>query len=59
MGGGYVVYSDGRFEGGPITSVEFTNNRMGYGRWGHASINQSELVWDSNVDDLTGAEVDP
>ena len=33
-GGGYTVYSDGRFDGGPITGVQFINNVMGKGHCG-------------------------
>jgi hypothetical protein len=59
LGGGYTVYSDGRFDGGPITDVAFTNNRIGYGHWGHASIDESDPTWSGNVDDQTGATIAP
>jgi hypothetical protein len=54
LGGGYTVYSDGQFSGGPITNVTFSNNRMGRGYWGYASIVKNNPVWTGNVDDVTG-----
>ena len=57
LGGGYTVYSDGRFDGGAITGVQFTNNRIGYGRWGYASISVYDPLWTGNVDDQTGKAI--
>ncbi len=57
LGGGYTVYSDGRFKGGPITGVRFTGNRLGRGKWGYASISVFDVVWSGNVDDKTGATI--
>lgn len=57
LGGGYTVYSDGRFKGGPISDVSFQDNRLGKGQWGYASISQSQPEWSGNVDDLTGATI--
>lgn len=54
LGGGYTVYSDGQFSGGPITNVTFSNNRLGRGYWGYASIVRNTPVWTNNVDDVTG-----
>jgi hypothetical protein len=59
LGGGYTVYSDGRFTGGPITGVQYTNNRIGYGQWGYALIANNDPVWSGNVDDATGKTATP
>lgn len=57
LGAGYVVYSDGRFSGGTISGVSFTNNRLGDGYWGYASIDVYNPVWSGNVDNTTGAVI--
>jgi hypothetical protein len=57
VGGGYTVYSDGRFKGGAISGVSFTNNRMGKGRWGYSAFEKNRPVWRGNVDDKTGADL--
>ena len=44
-GGGYTVYSDGRFDGGAISGVSFTNNLMGEGTWGYAGFWNSSPAW--------------
>jgi hypothetical protein len=54
VGGGFTVYSDGQFSGGSITGVRFTNNRLGRGYWGYASIVNNSPTWTNNVDDVTG-----
>lgn len=59
LGGGYTVYSDGRFSGGPVTKVTFVGNRMGRGYWGFASIAASTPSWSGNIDDVTGRPVTP
>lgn len=59
LGAGYVVYSDGRFDGGPITGVAFTGNRMDNGHWGYASIDNNKPVWSGNVDHSSGASIQP
>ena len=51
MGGGYTVYSDGQFSGGSITGVSFTNNRLGKGEYGYASIVKNTVAWSGNVDE--------
>jgi hypothetical protein len=43
-GGGYTVYSDGRFSGGDITGVEFSYNRMEMGVYGYASIDNNTII---------------
>jgi hypothetical protein len=53
-GGAYTVYSDGQFDGGPITGVQFTNNRMEKGEYGYASIENNTVVDRGNVDAITG-----
>lgn len=57
LGGGYTVYSDGRFKGGTVSGVSFTNNRMGKGRWGYSAFEKNSPVWRGNVDDRTGADL--
>ena len=57
LGGGYTVYSDGQFTGGSITNVTFSNNRLGRGYWGYASIVKNTPIWTNNVDDTAGAAV--
>jgi hypothetical protein len=54
IGGGYTVYSSAQFDGGPVTGVSFTNNRLGQGKWGYASIVKNTPVWRGNVDHATG-----
>lgn len=58
IGGGYSVYSDGQFAGGPISGVSFTNNQLGKGRWGYSSFVKNNPVWRNNVDDVTGRNLD-
>jgi parallel beta-helix repeat protein len=53
-GGGYTVYSDGQFGGGTISGVSFTNNVLGIGRYGYASIRSNIPVWQGNIDDVSG-----
>jgi Ca2+-binding RTX toxin-like protein len=45
-GGGYTIYSDGRFSSSdPITGVQITNNYLGQGYWGYyAFFNNTPLV---------------
>lgn len=59
LGAGYTVYSDGRFDGGSITGVSFTGNRIDNGHWGYASIDQNTPVWTGNVDHSSGAVIQP
>jgi hypothetical protein len=59
LGGGYIVYSAAAFDGGPISGISFTNNRMGNGQWGYASIEGNTPVWTGNVDNTTGATIRP
>jgi hypothetical protein len=54
IGGGYTVYSDAQFNGGPVTGVSFTANRLGKGKWGYGSIVKNTPVWRDNVDNVTG-----
>jgi len=55
IGGGYTVYCDGQFGGGPLTNISFTNNVMGEGQWGYGSIESPcNPTWSGNVDDRTG-----
>jgi hypothetical protein len=56
-GGGYTVYSDGQFGGGTISGVSFTNNTLGRGQYGYASIRYNTPVWQANVDGVTGRPV--
>jgi hypothetical protein len=57
VGGGYTVYSDGQFAGGSITGVSFTNNVLGKGYYGYASIVRNTPVWSGNTDATTGRPV--
>jgi len=57
VGGGYTVYSDGRFNSSVISGVSFTNNRIGKGYWGFASINGPRAVWTGNVDATSGTAI--
>lgn len=51
VGGGYTIYSDGQFNGGPMTGVEITNNRVGGGYWGDLNANSTSPVYTGNVRD--------
>jgi hypothetical protein len=53
VGGGYTVYSDGQFDGGSITGVSFTNNKLGRGQYGYASVVKNKPVWTNNTDATT------
>jgi len=57
LGGGYTVYSDGQFTGGSITGVSFTNNVLGKGYYGYASVVNNTVVWSGNTDATTGKAV--
>lgn len=59
MGGGYTVYSDGRFSGGTIKNVSITNNRFVKGHWGYASIDVYQPTWSNNLDHTTGNVIKP
>ena len=58
VGGGYTVYSDGQFGGGTISGVSFTNNVLGIGQYGYASIRSNTPVWQGNIDDVSGRLVE-
>lgn len=51
VGGGYTVYSDGQFNGGPISGVSFTNNHMGAGQWGAYTFTGNSPVNQNNAND--------
>lgn len=51
VGGGYTVYSDAQFKGGPISGVSFTENRMGRGGWGFTAFNKNRPIFVGNVYD--------
>jgi hypothetical protein len=57
LGGGYTTYVDGRFSGGSITNVAYTNNRIGGGHWGYASVDVYDPIWSGNVDAATGKTI--
>lgn len=57
LGGGYTVYSDGQFSGGSISGVSFTNNQLGKGQFGYASIQNNTVEWSGNVDESSGQAV--
>lgn len=54
VGGGYTVYADGQFSGGEISNVSFSNNRLGKGYYGYASVNRNSPEWAGNIDDVLG-----
>jgi hypothetical protein len=56
-GGAYTVYSDGQFEGGQISDVQFTYNRVEMGVYGYASIEYNTVVDIGNVDAFTGEPI--
>lgn len=51
VGGGYTIYVDGQFKGGPISGVSITNNRMGKGFYGTTNFNKTSPVYTGNLDD--------
>ena len=57
IGGGFTVYSDGQFSGGPIKEVKITNNRMGKGGYDYVLIRNNSAVFAGNVDDVTGKPI--
>ena len=57
VGGGYTVYSDGQFSGGSISGVSFTNNVLGKGYYGYASIVGNSPAWSGNTDATSGKAV--
>lgn len=57
-GGGYTVYSDAQFSGGPITGVQVINNRFGQHQYGYALIRGNTLsVSSGNIDELSNRPV--
>ena len=58
VGGGYTLYSDAQFDGGPIDGVEFIDNRLIGGAWGYASITDSHPGWAGNTDGVTDRVLD-
>lgn len=51
-GGGYTVYLDARFDGGPVDSstIRIINNQVGDGQWGDFAIYDSKPVMYGNTD---------
>ena len=47
-GGGYTIYSDGRFSNEEITGVQITNNVLGEGQWGYYAFFENRPVVSSN-----------
>ena len=56
-GGAYTVYSDGQFNGGEITGVEFSYNRMERGEFGYASIENNTIIDIDNVDAISNEAI--
>jgi pectate lyase len=56
-GGGYTVYSDGQFSGGPISGVKFLDNTFRRGYWGYASFENNSPVVSGNTDAETGKTI--
>ncbi|MFK4578005.1 right-handed parallel beta-helix repeat-containing protein [Bradyrhizobium ottawaense] len=57
VGGGFTVYNSAQFDGGPVTGVSFTNNRLGKGRYGYRAFTKTNTVWRGNVDHITGRDL--
>jgi hypothetical protein len=53
-GAGYTVYSDGKFNGGPISGVSFLDNTMLKGQWGYVLARDNVPAWSGNVDAAAG-----
>ena len=51
VGGGYTIYSDGQFDGGPMTGIEITDNHVGGGYWGDLNSNSTSPIYADNVRD--------
>ena len=47
-GGGYTIYSDGRFSNEPISGVQITNNYIGEGYWGYYAFFNNTPVLSGN-----------
>jgi hypothetical protein len=56
VGGGYTIYTDGRFTNTPMNNICIINNRLGKGRWGYSAYweTTTNSIWSGNVDDKTG-----
>ncbi|MBU1336438.1 MAG: M10 family metallopeptidase C-terminal domain-containing protein [Alphaproteobacteria bacterium] len=48
-GGGYTIYSDGRFTDEPISGVQITNNVLGQGQWGYYAFFENNPVLSNNT----------
>jgi hypothetical protein len=59
IGGGYTMYTDGRFTNTPLSQIRMINNRLGKGKWGYQAYwgTTTNSFWSGNVDDVTGAVV--
>ncbi|WEX75004.1 hypothetical protein PYH37_000328 [Sinorhizobium numidicum] len=55
-GGGYTLYLDDNFSGGPVddASISITNNQVGGGHWGDFALFGNTPVMSGNVDVSTG-----
>ena len=51
IGGGYTIYSDGQFNGGPMKGITITNNHVGGGYWGDLNSNSTTPTYTGNVRD--------
>lgn len=55
VGGGYTIYADAQFTGGPISNISITDNRLGRGVHGFIATNANTPEWMRNVDDRSGS----
>ncbi|WP_172123509.1 MULTISPECIES: M10 family metallopeptidase C-terminal domain-containing protein [unclassified Devosia] len=53
-GGGYTIYSDGRFTDEQISGVQITNNVLGEGQWGYYAFfeNRPQVSGNTEIGDL-------
>ncbi|NVP56830.1 right-handed parallel beta-helix repeat-containing protein [Mycoplana rhizolycopersici] len=58
-GGGYTIYLDGRFKGGPVdaASIRITRNVMSRGQWGFFALYGNRPVQSDNTIEATGAPI--
>ncbi|WP_426124195.1 right-handed parallel beta-helix repeat-containing protein [Pararhizobium sp. PWRC1-1] len=58
IGGGYTIYADDQFDGGTMSNISMTDNRLGRGYYGYAVIGNSSPVFSRNTDDQSGTAVE-
>lgn len=58
VGGGYTIYADDQFNGGAMSNISMTDNRLGRGYYGYAVIGKSAPLFSGNTDDQSEAAVE-